>query len=114
MPYLPRVAYEPALLATVYEPLEPGEMRLLQLYGHDEQGVLLCTLSHVSLDRSIAGEDDEGTYTAISYTWNIHDRIWYGVYSTEPKPVFIDGKLVLISDKVANILSLMCQVQVIQ
>ena len=55
-------------------------------------------------------EDRELSYAAISYTWDTDDRIWYEQYTVEPKAICVDDEIVAVSDKVANILSLMCQV----
>lgn len=112
MPYRPSVVDEPSKLYKIYQPLHPDEIRLLQLTEHDESGVLLCNLQYVCIDAVAGLEDAKVPYTAISYMWDIEDRVWYGHYSTEPKAIYVDGELVMVSDKVANILSLMCQVRI--
>lgn len=107
LPYRPQACIDGLLqpLSTVYLPLEENELRLLRVEGYDEHGILQCVLEH-------AGLWDEGlpSYAAISYTWNEADKLWYGNYDTSPKPIRINSEIVLVTDKVANILSLAAQV----
>lgn len=97
-------------LSDVYrESLGPGEIRLLVLEGPDSRNILQCRTEQVNLSARPA-------YTAISYTWDGNEKLWYGNYDSSPKPVLIDRVLTGItqagideieSDKVANILNLM-------
>lgn len=113
MPYQPtwsssRLPLSP--LSDVYrQGLGPGEIRLLVLEGPDSRKILRCRTEQVNLAEKPA-------YTAISYTWDGNEKLWYGNYDSSPKPVLIDGVLTGItqagideveSDKVANILNLM-------
>lgn len=97
-------------LSDVYrQALGPGEVRLLVLEGPDSRKILRCRTEQVNLSARPA-------YTAISYTWDGNEKLWYGNYDSSPKPVLIDTVLtgitqagidVVESDKVANILNLM-------
>lgn len=97
-------------LSDIYrQDLGPGEIRLLVLEGPDSRNILRCRTEQVNLAARPA-------YTAISYTWDGNEKLWYGNYNSSPKPVLIDGVLTGItqagideveSDKVANILNLM-------
>lgn len=113
MPYQP--TWSPSSLplsplSDVYrQSLCPGEIRLLVLEGPDSRKFLRCRTEQVNLSAKPA-------YTAISYTWDGSEKLWYGNYDSSPKPVLIDGVLTGItqagideveSDKVANILNLM-------
>ena len=107
IPYRPRVHCGSQLpnLESIYSPLGEHDFRLLKLLGYDEYGILRCSLLHAQL-----GDDATPPYSAISYTWNEAEKLWYGDYDTSPKPVRINGTAVLVSDKVANIACLAQQV----
>lgn len=113
MPYQPILSFSClplSPLSDVYrQGLGPGEIRLLVLEGPHSRKILRCRTERVKLSARPA-------YTAISYTWNGNEKLWYGNYDSSPKPILIDGVLTDIthaaideveSDKVANILSLM-------
>lgn len=89
-------------LSTCYKPLALGHIRLLDLQGFDDYDSLVCSVQHTPLDIA------SGTYTAISYTWNEKERIWYGKLQ-EPscQTIVIDGLVISVSGKVAAILALM-------
>lgn len=78
---------------------------MLQIIGYDRYGIMRC-----SIVRAEFNEDTTYPYTAISYTWNEAEKIWYGDYDTSPKPVRLNGIAVLVPDKVANIICLAHQV----
>ena len=107
MPYCPRSQFRGQLpeLKDIYRLLDAEEFRLLQVHGYDNFGILRCSLRHVTFK-----QDKVIPYTAISYTWNESEKLWYGDYDTSPKPVRIDGVAVLVPDKVANIICLALQV----
>jgi hypothetical protein len=107
MPYCPRGRFQSQLpiLGCIYRTLAPEEFRLLQVHGYDKFGILQCSLRHV-----LFKQDTVAPYSAISYTWNESEKLWYGDYDASPKPVRIDGVAVLVSDKVANIICLALQV----
>ncbi|KAI0437990.1 heterokaryon incompatibility protein-domain-containing protein [Xylaria telfairii] len=86
-------------LNTIYKPVTAGEFRVLNVEGRDSQGYLVTSLHCQPLRSPVP-------FAAISYTWNEQDRLWYGEYDSCPKPIRINGALVLVADKVANILSL--------
>lgn len=93
------------LLSSQYRPLHDYEFRVLRLEGYDESGILKCTLQHASF---VA--DSHEPYCAISYTWK-EERVWYGKYDyTISQPIWIGDNLVMVSNKVSNILSMMFQV----
>ena len=103
MPYRPRVQFEGQLpnLASIYISLDREEFRLLQVQGYDNFGILRCSLIHTPLQG-----DATIPYSAISYTWNESDKLWYGDYDTTPKPIRINGVAVMVPDKVANMICL--------
>lgn len=108
MPYSPELdgSHEIHSIDTIYgTPVSEGQLRLLHLEGFEDSGVLRCSFRSYDL----VG-DQNPAYIATSYTWNPQERVWYGVYDTAPKPVMINGQITQISDKVANIMSLMYQV----
>jgi hypothetical protein len=107
LPYDPKVNFKGPLpaLASVYTPLGKDEYRLLQVSGFDHYSILRCTLRNTPFE-----VDTTPSYTAISYTWNETERIWYGEYDTSEKPVRINGTAVWVRNKVANILCLAQQV----
>lgn len=108
MPYCPKVdgSIEIQSIDTIYgTPVSDGQLRLLHLEGFDDSGVLQCRFQPYDLVGA-----QTPAYIATSYTWNPEERVWYGVYDTAPKPVMINGQVTQISDKVANIMSLMYQV----
>lgn len=89
--------------SALYQSLSPAHFRLLRLEGFTVQGVLECFFQCTPLS-------DPGEYSATSYTWNETEHIWYGDHDPSPKPIWVDGTLVKVSDKVANILCLALQV----
>ncbi|KAI1749841.1 heterokaryon incompatibility protein-domain-containing protein [Xylaria castorea] len=101
LPYQPKLQYDQHIsgLNTMYKPVGAGEFRILNVEGHDSQGCLVVSLHCQPLQSSLP-------FAAISYTWNEKDRLWYGEYDARPKPIRINGEMALVSDKVANILSL--------
>lgn len=105
LPYQPnlRRAEPVSSLQSVYTPVRPGEFRLLKVVGRDSQGCLLTNLHRQQLQ-------DHLPYIAISYTWSEKDRLWYGKYDISSKPIRINDVLVVVSDKVANILCLALKV----
>ena len=107
MPYCPRSRFQSQLppLRDIYRPLDQGEFRLLQVHGYDKFGILRCSLRHTPCNQGRITR-----YSAISYTWNQSERLWYGDYDASPKPVRIDGVAVLVPDKVANIICMALQV----
>lgn len=108
MPYSPTADGSQVVLSidTIYgTPVSQGQLRLLHLEGFDGLGVLHCSFRPYELL-----DPQTPAYIATSYTWNPEERVWYGVYDTSPKPVTINGQIIQISDKVANIMSLMYQV----
>lgn len=104
LPYRPRCRWDaPPLSGGIdYQVLTGNQFRVLSLDGLTSQGALKCSLRTTS-------HSEVPTYTAISYTWNESDKIWYGESSTAPKPIWIDAKLIQVPDKVANILYLALQ-----
>ncbi|KAK3707026.1 hypothetical protein LTR37_012358 [Vermiconidia calcicola] len=100
MPYCPRVQFGSQLptLESIYKPLGQDGFRLLQLLGYDDYGILRCSLQHARFQ-----DDTTLPYSAISYTWSEAGKIWYGDYDTSQKPIRINGAVVLVSHKVANI-----------
>ncbi|KAI0183359.1 heterokaryon incompatibility protein-domain-containing protein [Xylaria flabelliformis] len=101
LPYEPKLQYDQSIsgLDNIYKPVGAGEFRVLNVEGRDSQGCLVVSLHCQPLQ-------SPPPFAAISYTWNEQDRLWYGEYDARPKPIRINGELVLVSDKVANILSL--------
>jgi hypothetical protein len=110
LPYDPKVNFKGPLpaLASVYTPLGKVEYRLLQVSGFDHYGILRCTLHNMPFEM-----DTTPSYTAISYTWDEAERIWYGEYNMSEKPVRINGTAVSVRNKVANILCLAQQVRML-
>lgn len=108
MPYRPRGQFRGQLppLSDIYRPLDRDEFRILQIHGYDSYGILRCSLRHVPFKQDVMV-----SYSAISYTWNEAEKLWYGDYDTSPKPVRIDGVAVLVPDKVANIICTAVQVR---
>lgn len=102
-PYRPRArADQIHPLSTCYKSLALGHIRLLDLQDFDDYDCLVSSIQHASLDTVV------GTYTAISYTWDEHERIWYGKHAERsPQNIIIDGLVVAVSGKVAAILALM-------
>jgi len=105
LPYNPRCPWEAPGLpeSMIYEDLDIGQFRVLRLNGYTDQGVLKCSLRG-------AFHETVSKYSAISYTWNETERVWYGKYNASPKPIWINDKLVQVVDKVANILCIAMQV----
>lgn len=69
--------------------------------GFDDYDSLVCSLQNTPLNTAA------GTYTAISYTWNENERIWYGTnHEPSPQTILIDELAIKISGKVAAILVL--------
>jgi hypothetical protein len=105
LPYQPKLQHAENVseLNTIYRPVTVGEFRLLKVESCDSQGCLVTSLRCQPLQ-------SPPPYVAISYTWNEKDRLWYGEYDSHPKPIRINGALVLVPDKVANILGLALRV----
>ena len=111
MPYCPSVRFDGQLppTATIYHYLDPNEFRLLEVHGYDHCGILHCSLRHLPFEKA-----EISSYAAISYTWNPRDKLWYSDYDDSEKPIRINGVVVLVADKVANIICLALQVQYLQ
>ncbi|TRX90259.1 hypothetical protein FHL15_008804 [Xylaria flabelliformis] len=107
LPYEPKLQYDQHIsgLNTIYNPIGASEFRVLNVEGRDSQGCLVVSLHCQPLQ-------SPPPFAAISYTWNEQDRLWYGEYDACPKPIRINRELALVSDKVANILSLALKVYV--
>ncbi|KAI0479915.1 heterokaryon incompatibility protein-domain-containing protein [Xylaria cf. heliscus] len=101
LPYQPKLQHGQHIseLKTIYKPLGAREFRILNVEGYDSQGCLVVSLHCEPLQ-------SPRPFAAISYTWNEQDRMWYGEYDSCRKHIRINGQLALVSDKVANILSL--------
>ncbi|KAK7181922.1 hypothetical protein DPSP01_009519 [Paraphaeosphaeria sporulosa] len=108
MPYEPDIGDRQVQSATriVYnDAVGPGQFRLLELNGTDAHGLLQCSLKTHRLK-----DGDFPSYSAISYTWDPSERVWYGTYDpSADQPILLNGTLTAVSNKVANIMSLMYQ-----
>ncbi|KXT18075.1 hypothetical protein AC579_4533 [Pseudocercospora musae] len=91
-----------AYLKDVYKPLARGNIRLIELLGLREGGVLQCRLVHKKLQ-----SENKPKYATISYTWNPKNRITYGKYDVASKHIILDGFRTRVPDKAATILRLM-------
>lgn len=102
---LPRLPYEPEFcgkslpLANIYSRVQEDSIRVIRIQGFGGKGLLKCRLETQGLE--------QGPYTAISYTWNPNASVWYQPPSKDGKLVRINGQVVSIRDKVADILCLM-------
>lgn len=87
-------------LDSIYQPLSPGETRLVELIQHDNEHIPTCQLRH----ESVGG----GTYTAVSHTWLEEEYCWYGRRLPSKTTLRINGQLVKVKTYVALILSIAC------
>jgi hypothetical protein len=99
LPYKPEFSGSAGSLAQIYDIVERGNIRIVHIRGFDANGVLQCELrSH--------GLSDEH-YSTISYVWNPETSIWYTRPTQRGKPISINGRIVSVRDKIADILCLM-------
>ena len=128
MPYRPPPYQDTTSLTNIYSDLETDEIRLLNLDGYGPDGMLECSLRHIKLyapyhttftKEALYERDDQirtspGSqvlnYCAVSYTWEEEENIWYGENENLPRPIMVNGKVLHVSNKVGNILSLLKQV----
>lgn len=102
MPYQPKIAASGPFIGDsgIYRFLAPTQIRLIEINSLDNRGALHCRLQYVE-------RASPRTYTAVSYAWALEESIWYGKPHGRDLPLYMDGKLVNVREKAANILSLM-------
>lgn len=128
MPYRPPPYQDTTSLANIYSILDTDEIRLLTLDDHGADGILKCSLRHIKLfspysetlkRQALDQRDDQietshpfqvPNYCAVSYTWEEEENIWYGENENVTRPIMVNGKILHVSNKVGNILSLLKQV----
>lgn len=99
LPYKPHFSGSAGSLARIYGIVDRGHIRTVHIEGFDANGVLQCQLR-------VHGLSDEH-YSTISYVWNPETSIWYNRPTQRGKPISINGKIVSVRDKIADILCLM-------
>jgi hypothetical protein len=100
-PYKPTYGGDPPLLheAGIYRPLRASQLRLIRLQDF-QNGLLVCQLEHEERREGVG-------YSAISYVWDKSTSIWYQGADNEARPVIVNGTVVLVPEKPANILAYM-------
>jgi hypothetical protein len=101
LPYSPHGGQSSRPLAEVYSPVQRGYIRVVHIQGFDDDGLLVC-----SLDTQALTDEAAAPYTAISYTWSEGTSIWYGKPRTKDKPIKVNGIVVSVRSKIADILCL--------
>lgn len=85
-------------LASIYEPLSPGEFRVLELFQADSADIPACCLQHVTKGC--------GSYTAIFHTWLQTEYCWYGKRLPSKTTLRINDRIVTVEAHVVLIISI--------
>jgi len=99
LPYIPRTTEDSVGLPSLYTDVQHGFIRVVKIGVFGQDGLLMCKLNIQKLNHE--------PYTAISYTWNPETSVWYGNPVMQMKPIRLNGHVVLVRHKIADILCLM-------